>query len=95
MAHRARRAVAVVALAALPGLLAACGSTPAAARHVVGSPTAPGFPSQGSGSPASGTDPLSSPAAEQAVNDVQSGLGALDSGLAQVNTDLNSPQGDS
>lgn len=95
MVRRARRALAVVSLAALPGLLAACGSTPAAARHVVGSPAAPGYPSQGTVTPAAGTDPLSSPAAEQAVSDLQSDLGALDNGLAQINTDLNSPQADS
>ena len=96
MAHRIRRLATVVSIAVLPGVLAACGSTPASARHVVGTPVTPVYPSQGTAAtPAAGTDPLDSVTAQQTVTDVQNGLGAVDSGLAQVNTDLNSPQADS
>ncbi len=92
MALRARKVASVVTIAVLPGLLAACGSAPASATHVVHSPTTPGYPAPGA---ASGTDPLESAAAQQSVTDVQNGLGAVDSGLAQVDTDLNNPQADS
>ena len=90
MTRTARRLAAVAALALAPILLAACGSTPAAARHVVGAPAAPTYPS-----PGPGTDPLDAATVQQAVTDVQSGLHSLDSGLAQVDADLTSPQGDS
>jgi hypothetical protein len=96
MARRVRKVVAVVAAALLSAVLAACGSTPASARHVVHSPAAPDYPAQGApATPGPGTDPLESAAAQQAVTDVRNGLGALDSGLAQVDSDLNSPQADS
>lgn len=94
MTRRGHRLAAAVALGLAPVLVAACGSPPSA-RHVVGSPAAPTYPSSGAGAPPAGSDPLETPAAEQAVRDAQSGLGALDDGLAQVNTDLNSPQADS
>lgn len=95
MARRVRKVVAVVAVALLSAVPAACGSTPASARHVVHSPAAPDYPAQGAPTPGPGTDPLESAAARQAVTDVRNGLGALDSGLAQVDSDLNSPQADS
>ncbi|MDE3085320.1 MAG: hypothetical protein KGJ77_01025 [Acidobacteriota bacterium] len=93
MAHRVRRTASVASMALVAGLLAACGTTPAAARHVVRPPTTAAYPAQGAAP--SSTDPLESPAAQQAVADVQSSLGAVDSGLAQVDTDLSRPQADS
>ncbi len=92
MAHRVRRTASVASMALLPALLAACGTTPESARHVVGPPATSAFPAQGTGS---STDPLESAAAQQAVADVQSNLGAVDSGLAQVESDLSRPQADS
>jgi hypothetical protein len=95
VAHRVRRVTWVVSIALLPALLAACGSAPASARHVVGTPSIPSYPVQATGTPASGTDPLDGPAAQQSVAAVQSALGAVDSGLSQVNADLNDPKADS
>lgn len=92
MARRVRRAASFASMAVLPALLAACGTTPASARHVVRTPTISAYPAQGT---ASSTDPLESAAAQQAVADVQSNLGAVDSGLAQVDSDLGRPQADS
>lgn len=92
MAHRVRRTASIASMALLTGLLAACGTTPASARHVVRPPTTAAYPAQGT---APSTDPLESAAAQQAVSDVQNNLGAVDNGLAQVDSDLSRPQADS
>jgi hypothetical protein len=92
-----RKLAAAVMAVAATGLLAGCGA--GTASHVVqgtAPPTTPGVTATTVVTPVP-TAPSSSSAGldPQTINQVDADLGNLDDNLAQVNTDLNSPQGDS